>query len=149
MTIIRWEPFNNISRIQDRINRMFEESFNTASRLDDELTLCAWKPKVDIYESENATVILADLPGVRKDQIQLEIKDNVLTLSGEREDQDAVPPERYLRKERCRGTFQRAFSVQWPVEPTSVTARFKDGVLEIQIAKPEAEKARQVRISIA
>ena len=149
MTIIRWEPFNNISRIQDRINRMFEEAFNTASRLDDELTLCAWKPKVDVYEAEDGTVILADLPGVRKDQILLEIKDNVLTLRGERENADAVPQERYFRKERCFGTFQRSFSMQWPVEPASVTARFKDGVLEIRIAKPEAEKARQVRIAIA
>ena len=148
MTIVRWEPFNNLSRLQDHINRMFEEAFSGASRLDEDLAACAWKPDVDIYENDEGTVIVADLPGVPRDHIALEIKDDVLTLSGERADVDAMPPERFVRKERGCGTFRRTFRMPMALDPASISARFKDGVLEIRIPKPEAEKVRKVPITI-
>lgn len=148
MAIVRWEPFNNISRLQDRINRMFEEAFSSTSHLHEELSTCAWKPNVDVYEDDEGTVIMADLPGVPKERITLEVKDNVLTLSGERGEGDPLPVERYVRRERDCGTFRRSFSMQATVDPASVSARFKDGVLEIRIPKPEREKARKVPIAV-
>ena len=148
MTIIRWEPFNNLSRLQDRINRMFEEAFSGASGRNEELAACAWKPDVDIYEDDQGTVLVADLPGVAKDQIALEIKDEVLTLSGDRGDAEAVPATGYLLKERGCGTFRRSFRMHAAVDPACISARFKDGVLEIRIPKPEAEKVRKVPIAI-
>ena len=148
MTIVRWEPFNNLSRLQDRINRMFEEAFSGAPRLQEELSACTWKPNVDIYEDDEGTVIVADLPGVPKECIALEIKDNVLTLSGERGEGAPLPEECYIRRERDCGNFRRGFSMQAAVDPASVSARFKDGVLEIRIPKPAAEKSRKVPIAI-
>ncbi len=150
MAIIRWEPFNNLSRLQDRINRMFEEAFSSASGGDEALAACAWKPDVDIYEDDQGMVVVADLPGVAKEQIALEIKDEVLTLSGKRGDADdaPVPDQGYILKERGCGTFRRTFRMRAPVDPSSISARFKDGVLEIRIPKPEAEKVRKIPIAI-
>lgn len=148
MSVGKWEPFRNISLLQDRINRMFEEAFTTKQRMDEELSLCAWKPNVDIFETDAGTVLRADLPGVDKAHIQLEIKDNVLTLHGERPPDSDVTEDRYYRKERCCGTFQRSFRLQWPVDPAAVSARFKDGVLDIRIPRPETEKPRRVNIDI-
>ncbi|NNG00570.1 MAG: Hsp20/alpha crystallin family protein [Desulfobacteraceae bacterium] len=148
MAIIRWDPFRNVATLQDRINRLFDESFPGSKGDDDAVSMCAWRPNVDIYESVEGVVIKADLPGVPKDKVVIEVKDNILTLHGDRNDETCVQEENYYRKERCCGTFHRAFTLQHAVEPESIKARFKDGVLEITIPKPEIEQPTTITVDI-
>ena len=91
-------------------------------------------------KTDAGVVIRADLPGVRKEDVAVEVKDNLLSLSGSRSPEDASTEERYLKRERCSGTFHRAFSLQGPVRPDKIRAVFKDGVLEIFVARTEEER---------
>ena len=147
MAIVRWDPFGNVSTLQDRINRMFNEVFPRAQE-DEELSVCAWKPMVDIFETDEAINISVDLPGVKKEDVSVELKNNVLTLRGERRIVETVPDDRYYRRERCFGTFQRSFSLRESVQPEKVNAKFKDGVLTVVIPFPEQEATRQISVDI-
>jgi HSP20 family protein len=84
MAIVRWDPFRDVAALQDRINRIFNESFGRSRDLDDEVSLYDWRPPVDIYETTDGIVLKVELPGVNKDDVSVEVKDNVLTLKGER-----------------------------------------------------------------
>lgn len=148
MAIIKWEPFRNMALLQNRINRMFEDAFPHTQDIQEDIQACDWQPTVDIYETEDGLAIEADLPGVAKQDVSVEIKENVLTLSGERMLDIAVKEDRYLRKERCFGSFSRAFSLQQPVDPAKVIAQFKNGVLKIEIPRPEAEKPKKITVNI-
>ncbi len=144
MTIIRWDPFKNISTLQDRINRLFEDAF-PQPQADD---LCAWRPLVDIYETESGVVIEADLPGVSKEEVSLEVKDNILILRGERIAETDAKEEQYYRRERGCGTFHRAFTLRHSIAPETIKASMKNGVLKVEVPKPEQEKPHQVRVAI-
>lgn len=148
MTLVRWDPFRNVATLQDRINRMFEESFARSRDLDDDTGLCAWRPVVDIYETEQGIVVKAELPGVKKEDVSVEIKNNLLTLRGERLIDEQVKEENYYRKERCFGTFHRSFTLQDSVEPERIKATFKDGVLKVVIPRPEQEKPKQITVDV-
>jgi len=148
MTIVKWDPFRNVAALQDRINRIFDESFSRTSDIDDDISMSAWKPLVDIYETDEAIILKAELPGIKKEDVSVEIKDNVLTLKGERIEDKEVKEESYFRKERCFGTFSRAFNLQHRVQPDKIKARFKDGILEVEIPKPEEEKPKQITVNI-
>ena len=84
MSLVRWDPFGNVSTLQERINRLFDESIARPEALDDELSACSWRPTVDIFEAPDGVMIRADLPGVSKENVAVEVKDNVLTIKGER-----------------------------------------------------------------
>ena len=148
MTIVRWDPFRNMSTLQDRINRVFDETASSSRDYDVEVNQCDWRPVVDIYDTEKGIVINAELPGVTKDTITLDVKENILTLKGERKSDEEVKKENYYRMERCFGTFERAFTLPATVDPAKITANFKDGILKIEIPKPEEKKPRQVTINV-
>lgn len=148
MALVRWDPFRNVSTLQDRINRLFEDAFPRSRDLEDDISLCAWRPAVDIYESENGIVLKAELPGVKKEDVSVEIKDNVLTLKGERAEEKEVGEENYYRRERCFGSFQRSFNLEQSIQPEKVKAKFKDGILEVEIPRPEEEKPKKVTVDV-
>ena len=148
MAIVRWDPFQNLTTLQDRINRLFEESFPGAAGGEEEISLCAWRPVVDIYDAADAIVIKAELPGVKKEDVSIEVKGNTLTLKGERTQDNEVSEENYYRRERCCGTFQRAFTLPDTVSADHIKARFKDGILKVEIAKPEQQAPKQVTVDI-
>ncbi len=148
MTLVKWDPFRNVAALQDRINRIFDESFSRNADVDDDISMSAWKPLVDIYETDEAIILKAELPGIKKEDVSVEIKDNVLTLKGERVEDKEVKNESYFRKERCFGTFSRAFNLQHRVQPDKIKARFKDGILKVEIPKPEEEKPKQITVNI-
>ena len=148
MTIVKWDPFRNVAALQDRINRIFDESFSRTADLNDDISMGVWKPSVDIYETDEAIILVAELPGIKKEDVSVEIKDNLLTLKGKRIEDKAVSEECYFRKERCFGTFSRAFNLQHRVQPDKIKARFKDGVLKIEIPKPEEEKPKQITVNV-
>jgi HSP20 family protein len=96
---------------------------------------------VDIYENEDSVVVKAELPGVDKKDIKVDLKDGVLTLTGERSHEKEVNEDKYYRKERAYGRFHRSFTVPAEIDPDKIKAEFKDGVLKVEIPKPEEQKA--------
>lgn len=148
MPIVRWDPFRRMAALQDQINRLFDDSFDGPGSRDDELTACAWRPVVDIYETEHGVVLKAELPGVSKENVALEVKDNSLVIKGERFPDQDIGEENYFRKERCFGSFYRSFAMQDAIEPEKIKAKFKDGILEIEIPRPEVETPKQIKVDI-
>jgi len=146
MEIVRWrDPFGELDSIHERMNRLFEEAF-APSRSREETWAGTWEPAVDIYESDDAIVVTAELPGVEKDQVSVEVKDGVLTLRGERKFERDVKEESYHRVERAYGTFHRSFTVPPGVDPEKVQASMKDGVLAIRLEKREEAKPKQIAV---
>lgn len=144
MPIMKWEPFDGISQIQNRINQVLDES----RRGLDKRGTGDWRPAVDIYESKEAVVILAELPGVKKEDLSLEVKDNVLTLKGEKVCRQNLSPESYFCQECCAGSFHRAFTLRDIVPAEQIQAKFKDGILEIVIPKPTEDPFKRIRVPI-
>jgi HSP20 family protein len=103
---------------------------------------------VDIYEKEEGVVIMADLPGVNKEDVSVEVKENVLTIHGERKSDIQTEDGLYYRRERACGGFQRSFSLRSAIAPETIKASFKNGVLKIEIPSPREDKPRQVSVSI-
>jgi len=137
-----------VATLQDRINRLFSESFGQARDLDDDMRVCAWRPAVDIYEAENEIVLKAELPGITKKDVSVEVKDNVLTLKGERFPEAEINEEKYYRKEICFGTFERSFTLQERIQPEQIKATFNNGVLTVKIPRPEIETPKQITVDV-
>ncbi|MBT8331261.1 MAG: Hsp20/alpha crystallin family protein [Deltaproteobacteria bacterium] len=148
MPIVKWDPFRDVAALQDRINRIFSESFDSSRELDDDGSLYDWRPPVDIYQAAEGYILKVELAGVEKEDVSVEVKDNVLTLQGERLLDPQVKDEQYYRKERTFGKFQRSFTLQESIKPEQVKASFKNGVLKIVVPRPTKEKAKQVTVKI-
>ena len=140
--ISRWDPFRDISVLQDRINRIFNES---AGRVEN-ASGRTWSPVVDIIETQNDLVVRAELPGMNRDDIDIEVTDESLTIRGERKfDEEAK--DSYIRVERPYGPFQRSFSIGVPVQPDKVKANYHDGLLEVTIPKAEETKPKKIKVN--
>lgn len=146
MNLVKWNPWREMSALQNRMNHLFNEPFFRSDREDDELSMGAWYPAVDMFENEDKLVIKAELPGMDKKDFSVDVKDHVLTLSGERNYDNEVKEENYYRRERGYGKFKRAFTLPADVDSDKIKADFKDGVLKVEIPKPEAQKAKQITI---
>ena len=148
MAIIKWDPLGNIATLQDRINKLFDDSFPHQVQGDGTVPLCAWTPSVDIYETDQGVIIAADLPGVNKEDVLVEVKDNVMTISGQRSADPALQATNYYRRERICGNFHRSFTLHAMILPEQIKAKFKNGVLMVEIPKPEEDKPRQISVDI-
>ncbi len=146
MNLVRWSPGREMNALQNRLNHLFADSFFQPSRSDDDLSLGTWHPVVDMYDEDDKVVIKAELPGMDKKDIAIDVKDQVLTLSGERTYDNEVKEENYYRRERAYGKFQRAFSLPADVDSDKIKADFKDGLLEIEVSKPEKQKPKEITI---
>lgn len=148
MALIRWtDPFREIAVLQDRMNRLFGDFLERGHPHEEGLETGVWMPTVDIHETQDAICVRADLPGVDKDAVSVEVKEGVLTLRGERKLDKEVKEENYHRIERSSGTFLRSFTLPSSVDAEKVTARMKDGVLEVDL--PKKEQARPKKIEVA
>lgn len=146
MAIAKWDPFKELTTIQDRINRLFDENIGRVRFPDIELAAGSWNPAVDIFETRDSVVLKAELPGLEKKDFSIEVKDNLLTLKGERKFEKETNEENYYRMERAYGSFVRSFTLPTTVDKDKVKAKFKDGVLEVTIPKTEATKPKQIAI---
>jgi len=146
MNLVRWSPWREMNTLQNRLNHLFDDSFFQPSRSDDGLGLGTWHPVVDMFDEDDRIVIKAELPGMDKNDIAVDVKDRVLTLSGERTHDNAVKEENYYRRERAYGKFQRAFSLPVDVDSDKIKADFKDGLLKIEVPKPEKQKPKEITI---
>ena len=148
MSIVRWDPLRNVAVLQDRINRMFNEAFGSSKDFEDEVSMSAWRPATDIYDTDNALVIKTELPGIGKDDVSIDVKGNVLTIKGERSFDKEIKEENYYRKERSFGKFQRSVALPEAVNPEVIKANFKNRVLEIKVPKTEEKKPKQISINV-
>jgi HSP20 family protein len=150
MALIRWEPVRELGTIQNEMNRLFNTFFESpAGGPGNGLqTLRRWIPAMDLVETNEDFVLRADLPGLSESDVNIELEDNVLTVSGERKAEHEERKEGYYRVERASGSFSRSLTLPEGVDPESVKASFDRGVLEVRIPKPEAKKPRKVAISV-
>ena len=140
-TLVRWEPMRELATLQTEMSRLMNGLFEGNGRATQ-----AWVPAVDVWETEHDLVYAFDLPGVPEEQISIELHDDTLTVSAQRERVDERSEDGFVRYERRFGTFSRALGVPQGVTEDGVKAEYRDGVLEIRIAKPEASKPRRIQL---
>ena len=146
MNLVKWSPWREMETFQDSFGNFFREPFFGMSWLNDEEGLGRWEPAVDIYDDNDKVVIKAELPGVDKKDIEVDLKDHVLTLKGERSYEKEAKEDNYYHKERAFGKFQRAFRLPVNLDPEKINADFKDGVLKIEIPKSEEAKPKKITV---
>jgi len=144
MAIVRYSPYRGLTTLRDNINRMFDMAFPFEHPETGEVA--QWRPTVDIYDQNGETVVRAELPGVNKEDISLDINDGVMNIKGERSSEEEVEEGSYYRKERLSGSFQRSVPLPEPVDADQVKATYKDGVLEVRVPKTEETGARRISI---
>jgi len=133
MALMRWDPFREMSTLQERMNRLFADVRSQGNLREEEVVRGSWVPAVDIFETNEAIVLKAELPGITAQDVSVEVKDNTLTLKGEKKFEKEVNEENYYRVERSYGSFQRAFTLPGTINQEKVKAKFKDGILEIAL----------------
>ncbi len=149
MSIVRFDPFREMAQMQDRINRIFGETYTRRFDNDDLTQRGEWLPAVDIFEdSDQAIVLKAELPGIAREDIDLRVENNTLTLRGERKREEEIRQEQYHRVERSYGAFSRSFSLPTRVDTENVRAEFKDGVLVITLPVKAEAKPRQIEVAV-
>jgi HSP20 family protein len=148
MSLIKWDPFRDLLSLQERMNKLFEESLFRSGKDQEDLTVGRWSPSVDVMENEQEIVIKAELPGIELKDVEVLIKDNLLTLRGERKFEKEEEKEDYHRIERAYGAFQRVFTLPASVEQDKVKAKMKDGILEIRLPKAKKELPKKVEIEV-
>jgi HSP20 family protein len=146
MNLVRWNPYNDMLTFRDRMNRFFDDPMSPIVRKIEDSSLCHWNPAVDVYEEEDNMVIKAELPGIDRENISVDLKDRTLTIKGERADEQEVKEEHFYRRERIHGRFERSFTLPADVGADKISADYKDGVLKVTVPKPEAHKPRQISI---
>lgn len=146
MELIRWNPMRDMFSLRHPMNHLFDDAFRPVVRGDSKLSMWDWNPTVDIYDNDENIVIKAELPGIEKKDIVIDVKDGVLTLKGERSFDNEVKEKKYYCRERTFGKFERVFRLPAKVDPEKISADYKDGVLKIDIPKPEEQKPKQITV---
>jgi HSP20 family protein len=149
VALIRWEPVTELNTIQNEMNRLFNTFFEQPAQSSrGSAATRRWLPAMDLVESADHYVLRADLPGVSEEDLNIQLEDNVLTISGERKAETHDHQEGYYRLERAFGSFSRSLTLPDGVDPASVQAGFDRGVLEVTIPKPEQKKPKSVQIAV-
>ena len=149
MAIVRWEPFRDLLSLQERMNRLFDESYRTRQGEEDWALGGSWAPPVDIYEHDGNIVLKAEIPGIDPKDVDVRVENNTLTLKGERKIDNEVKKENYHRVERSYGAFTRSFTLPNVVDTTNIKAEYKDGVLRVTLPKREEAKPKSISINVA
>lgn len=145
MAITRWDPFREMLQLQNRLNSLFEE----ASRGSDELlTTGSFVPPVDIYEDGNRIVLKLEAPGMKQEDLDIQMENNTLTVHGERKFEKETDEKNYHRVERRYGSFARSFTLPNTVDPEHVQASYDAGVLTIELAKRPEAKPKQIKVHV-
>src|SRR5216684_6102912 len=146
MSIVRYDPFRDLRTLQDEVNRLF--TGNMARAFDDEgIARGSWSPSVDIYENKDHIVLEAELPGMNREDFELTVENNVITLRGERRFEKKDDADNYHRVERSYGSFSRSFTLPQVVSGDGAAAEYRNGVLRVTLPKREEAKARRIEIT--
>jgi HSP20 family protein len=148
MTVLtRWEPFREFATLQDRINRVFRDSYSGAGQ-DEALTTSSFAPAVDVYEDEHKVALKIEVPGIDEKDIDVRVENNTLTVHGERKIEKEEKEENYRRVERQYGSFTRTFTLPTTVDTESVSATYDKGVLKINLPKKAEAKPKQIKVHV-
>jgi HSP20 family protein len=146
MAIVRWDPYRELAAMQDRLNQFFDD---TRRSDDDVMSRGDWMPAVDIFQTDQHEVVLkAEVPGLKREDIDLKVENNTLTIKGERRQEKSVAKEHYHRVERCYGAFSRSFSLPNAIDSEKVRAEYRDGVLTVTLPLREEAKPRQIKVDV-
>ncbi len=146
MELVRYMPRNFPANRNTHFSRLFDDFFTPFSRTGELETAETHLPSVDIYEKENHIHIKAELPGLSKEDISLDVKGKLLTLRGESKSDNEIKDENSYRRERRYGKFERTFNLAFEIDPEKVEAKYENGVLSLIIPRPEEQKPKQVSI---
>ncbi len=146
MAITRWDPFREVATLQNRLNSIFQDY----SRGDagDALSASSFVPPVDIYEDEHKIVLKLEVPGLKQEDLDIQLENNTLTVRGERKFEKEEKEENFHRIERRYGSFYRAFTIPNTVNPESVKADYDAGVLRVQLEKRAEAKPKQIKVQV-
>jgi HSP20 family protein len=147
MGLTQWEPTRNFGQLQDRINKVFTEAFNRGD--EGLMNRGAWIPPVDIYQNGKELVLKAELPDMKREDIDITIEEHTLTIKGEKKLDTDVKDENVRRIERLYGSFTRSFTLPPTVDASNVSADYKDGVLTLRLPIREGAKPRQIHVKVA
>jgi HSP20 family protein len=142
-TMVRWAPLSEVASLHNEMSRFMNGLLDGNGRATQ-----SWVPVADVWETEKEVVYAFDLPGIPEDKISVELDDSTLTVSAEREREQQVEDGRYYRFERRYGTFSRTIGLPQGVTEESIKAEYKNGVLELHVAKPEQPKPRKIQIGV-
>ncbi len=146
MAIVRWDPYRELAAMQDRLNQFFDDTHRSD---DDVMSRGDWMPAVDIFQTDQHEVVLkAEVPGLKREDIDLKVENNTLTIKGERRQEKSVAKEHYHRVERCYGAFSRSFSLPNAIDSEKVRAEYRDGVLTVTLPLREEAKPRQIKVDV-
>ncbi len=146
MELIRWNPMYDRFNLRHRMDKMLGDFFYPSVQDQEDSGVCNWNPAADIYENDDNIVIKAELPGIDKKDITVDVKNRVLTLKGERSSDDETKEDNYYRRERRSGRFERAFTLPTEVDLDKIKADYKDGVLRIEIPKLQEKKPQKITV---
>ena len=147
MDLIRWNPWNEMVSMRERMNALFNDSLFRPDRREDDAGMGLWYPSVDMFEKDDQVVIKAELPGLEKKDINLEINNGVLTLKGERKYDNEVKEGNFYRREMSYGKFIRSFTLPAEVDANQIKAEFQNGLLTVEVPKSEAHKPKQIKVN--
>jgi HSP20 family protein len=146
MSIVRYDPFRDLRTLQEEVNRLFSSNL-TRGFGEEGIGRGAWNPSVDIFENKDQIVLEAELPGMKQDDFELTVENNVITLRGERQFEKKEESDNYHRVERSYGSFTRSFTLPQTVSAEGATAEYTNGVLRVTLPKREETKARRIQIN--
>lgn len=149
MSLVRWDPFRELEDMTERLNRMFARSSTRTAGGKEHLTVADWIPTVDISETDQEYLIKAELPEVKKEDVKVTVEDGVLTIQGERHQEQEDKNRKYHRVERSYGTFMRSFTLPESVDEAGVKAEYKDGVLSLHLPKVEKVKPKAIEVRVS
>ena len=141
-TLVRWEPFRELGTLQSEMSRLMNGMLEGNGRQSQN-----WVPALDVWETPTEVVYAFDLPGIREEQITIEVKDETLTISANREKTEETSEKGFYRFERRYGTFARAVGLPQGVDQDNISARYENGVLEVRVPKPEEQKPKKIELS--
>ena len=142
MTLVRWKPMRNLISMNDEIDRFFNDFGMNFIEMD-----TVWKPTVDLSETEEGFEVKAELPGMKKEDIKVEMNDGLLILTGEKKQEKKDDKKNYHRIERAYGKFERSFRLPSNVKGEEIKAKYKNGVLTIEIPKSEEAKPKEIAVA--
>jgi len=147
MSLRRWRPMRDLVGMREEMNRLFDDFF-TGWPERRGLMEGEWAPSVDVAEADTEVVVTAELPGVKQEDVEVTITNDILTLKGEKKEEKEIKKENYHRVERSYGSFQRSISLPAGVQGDKAKAGYKDGVLKVTVPKAEAAKPKQIKIGV-
>jgi len=138
-TLTRWDPFAELGELRSRFDRMFDEWLDGRER--------AWTPAIDVVRDDGHLVVRADLPGIKPEEVKIEVDDDILTISGEHEERTDEKDDNYVRRERRYGSFARSMALPGGIDAKKITASTRDGVVEVTVPLPKEATKEPVRIT--